>query len=164
MLLAILHFVGPAESAVAHMSNYIMDRFQRTKFKNISVDFLHVQSRVSQGSILGKLLYSIYTCNLTGNLCHCKCYFYADDTQVYHAFEKDEKNFANNIINDDFYSLYRMSSKHSLTLNPSNSIAAIFVEAGVYTENLNISIEISNVPSQISNICTNLSVYIDCNL
>ena len=60
-----------------------------------------VLSGVPQGSILGPLLFSIYTRNITSCVKHCKVHQYADDTQLYYSFPPSDWLGAKRAIEDD---------------------------------------------------------------
>ena len=66
------------------LTNYLKDRTQLTEFNKMHSDFLSLKNGVSQGSILGPLLFIIYLNDLVNCCNHFKPTIYADDT-VLHA-------------------------------------------------------------------------------
>ena len=69
-----------------HLLGWITDFLNNRKFRvkvgqNLS-QVKYVLSGVPQGSVLGPLLYLIYTCDVPSMLT-CKCSLYADDTKIY---------------------------------------------------------------------------------
>ena len=64
------------------MNSYLSNRKQKVKFKNVESDVEMVTSGVPQGSILGPVLFSIFTNSLASHLAKYKINSYADDTQI----------------------------------------------------------------------------------
>lgn len=122
VLAAILHFMGLTDDGVSLISSYLGNRFQSVKVdSNISVP-LPLVSGVPQGSILGPLLFIIYTSNFHTQIKHCRLHMYADDTQIYHAFTANNCHVANQSINEDLIAIQRISKQHALSLNPAKSV------------------------------------------
>lgn len=90
LLLNILHFYRFNTSAVELMSSYLTNREQRLSFNGKSFDMIAVKNGVPQGSILGPLLFILYTAELRKHLKWCRYHLYADDTQLYYVFEQDK--------------------------------------------------------------------------
>jgi len=126
LLLSILHYIGLGPGAVVLLRNYLMGRTQRVKINNKLSEPLPIISGVPQGSILGPILFSIYTCRLPSALRHCRVHMYADDTQIFHSFSDSDLCNAVSNINDDLSSLYSFSEKHSLYINPDKSSSMLF--------------------------------------
>ena len=77
--------VGVREEALAFLKSYLLDRFQRVNIDGALSDTVPLQYGVPQGSLLGLILFTIYTCSLASLLdAHgVKYHFYADDTRFY---------------------------------------------------------------------------------
>ena len=67
--------------------NYLTNRKQYVKFKTLESDYRDVKSGVPQGSILGPLLFSIYTNDIVTVSTKFKFLIYADDTTIYFNLE-----------------------------------------------------------------------------
>lgn len=63
---------------------------ERVKVDNIILDSIKINCGAPQGSILGLLLFSIFTCNLFDSVRYWKVHLYATDTQLYYSFPSDE--------------------------------------------------------------------------
>jgi len=80
---------------------------------------------VPQGSVLGPLLFTIYTSPIVSiiepfrNVHHAQ---YADDTQLYIALTTDK---ALGVINDCFQSVHRWLDANGLCLNPDKTEAIV---------------------------------------
>ncbi len=80
ILLNRLHVIGLSGQAVNWFLNYFSGRTQFSQSGGYSSTFLPVTNGVSQGPVLGPLLFSIYVNNLCENLLDAAFHFYADDT------------------------------------------------------------------------------------
>lgn len=85
-----------------------------------------INKGVPQGSILGPLLFTIYTSQFVNFVKSCLVHMYADDTQIYYSFYAKNYEAAVQQINNDLISLSDISSQHSLVLNPSKSAMLLF--------------------------------------
>lgn len=123
---------------------------------------LDLKQGVPQGSILGPLLYLIYTSNFFKSLKFCDYHFYADDTQLIYSFNPSNVQEANQKINLDLESLYQLSLKHQLKINPNKSVAILFCNENVrlnLTHNINITI--GNNKIEFKESAKNLGLFLD---
>lgn len=165
LLLAMLHYYGFGADAEALMSSYLEGRQQKVILNNADCQPLQISSGVPQGSILGPLLFIIYTSNLKNCLRHCKVHFYADDTQIYFSFGFSDLNNASRIINTNLDLLVKASENICLTINPSKSMAMLFGPKTLRSKSLaNLTIKIGNEIIKFSENARNLGLYIDSNL
>lgn len=165
VLFAIFHYIGFSENVIIFFSNYLSNRKQIVKIQNNYSEALILESGVPQGSILGPLLFSIYTCNLHSVLEHCLVHCYADDTQLYYSFSPSDIDAANTVINRDIKALVQASNNHSLILNPNKSVLMLFgsrSQRNRYINDLNISIEGTSL--QCVTESKNLGFFLDTDL
>ena len=85
MLPADLFSCGIHKDAHSLLKSYLTNHFQRTSVGALFSESVHLQFGVPQGSVLGPILFTLYTSSLATLLeAHNIAYhFYADDTQIY---------------------------------------------------------------------------------
>lgn len=162
LLIAILKYIGFDQSAITLMRNYLEGRFQAVKLGSSSSDFLAISSGVPQGSILGPLLYSIYSASIPSKITYCNHHMYADDTQLYISFFPEQYNDALIKLNEDLNNVYNYSISHSLLLNPSKSACLLFgpkVKCVEITPHFQVSVNNEQIPIESSG--KNLGVLMD---
>lgn len=160
MLLSICSYVGLSSDACALLQSYLSDRFQMVTLDSHISNALPVSCGVPQGSILGPLLFSIYTSQLVNCISSCKFHMYADDTQLYLSFKPEDVISSCNAINNDLESIFQTSQKYSLLLNPEKSQAIVF---GNISDDViqNIKIHISGITIPHKSCVKNLGLYMD---
>lgn len=126
ILNAVLHFIGFNESSLNLLSDYLTNRSQAVKYESNISNYLCLDKGVPQGSILGPLLFSIYTSNFPTAFASCSQHYYADDTQLYFSFSLEESVQAISALNYDLINLGVFSRNHCLKLNSSKTKAIIF--------------------------------------
>ena len=104
VLLADLFSCGIREDAHSLLKSYLTNRFQRTSVGASLSEPVHLQFGVPQGSVLGPILFTLYTSSLATLLeAHNVAYhFYADDTQIYIRIDsiEDVRGKLSSLIND----------------------------------------------------------------
>ena len=126
LLLAKLVYYGFEPGTVNWFSSYLHDRIQvvgvnkQDGSRSFSAP-CSVNRVVPQGSILGPLLFILYTADVCKNIKFCKYHLYADDIQVYLSFDPSESDEAVAKINTDLQNIALWSEVNALVLNPSKS-------------------------------------------
>ena len=104
VLLPGLFSCGIREDAQSLLKSYLTNHFQRTSVGASLSGPVHLQFGVPQGSVLGPILFTLYTSSLATLLeAHNVAYhFYADDTQIYIRIDsiEDVKEKLSSLIND----------------------------------------------------------------
>lgn len=126
ILLSILHYIGLSFQAIELIKNYLADRSQKVILEGEMSNSCAISRGIPQGSILGPLFYTIYTLNLPSVLNTCKVHMYADDTQLYHFFDKHNLETVLPDINKDIDDLVKMSRRHDLMINSNKSSVLLF--------------------------------------
>ena len=117
---------------------------------------------VPQWSIIGPLLYTVYTSTFYESIKFCKYHFYADDTQLYCSFNLSDLQESNQLINKDLDALFTTSVDHLLKINPSKSCAILFCSENIRNNiqnDLSLRIGIDIIP--FTNHTKSLGLIID---
>ena len=98
------------------VSSYLKNRTQYVQFKvyNISKRF-DVQYGVPQGSVLGPLLFNIYTNDIPNATTHSKTALFADDTTLYHIGSDTVRLYDQ--VNEDVKNLMDWFRANQLSVN-----------------------------------------------
>ena len=124
LLVEKLKTIGTSSQVVKWFASYVESRYQVSSVENCQSTQQKVPVGVSQGSILGLLLFLIYINDLPNCLEHCQVVMYADDTVIYFS-----ANFCQNIeyhLNADLANLAEWFNNNYLTLNTSKSKLVLF--------------------------------------
>lgn len=168
LLIAKLAYHGFNCNALNWMTSYLNNRYQRVKINgNLSKELL-VTHGVPQGSILGPLLFSIFTSDLPNLLPpECKVHMYADDTQVYTSCDISAVNSTILDINEYLLIISEWSLNNGLTLN-SKKTTAMCIGTKYFCEkakdNLVVNISLGDCTIQLSDKSKNLGVTFDQHL
>ena len=119
MLLQRVIDCGFPKPFVTWLSSYLTERAQRTTFGNVVSSVAHVTSGVPQGSIIGPLLFILYTANLLGDI-NCDYVKYADDTTILIKLSFDDSS-SERLICDILEHVKSKSENIKLCLNISKS-------------------------------------------
>lgn len=143
LLLAKCRYYGFCQKTLSLFSCYFKNRTQTVKIDNQLSTSKPILSGVPQGSMLGPLLFLLYTADISSIVTTCTAQFYADDTQLYHHFKPDHYFSAFNAIERDLVYIQSHCKKHGLRLNPDKSKVIVFCHRSKRTflkENMLISL------------------------
>lgn len=167
MLLSILKHIGIHETTINLFSSYLAGRSQSVVYSNKMSRFVVVDRGVPQGTILGPLLFKVYTSNFPEAFLSCKQHYYADDTQVYLSFDQREGEQAVAAVNFDLYNIASFSAKHCLILNHKKSSAMVFGkkrDREQFLLRFSNSVFVNNGMISFADCVKNLGLFIDSDL
>ncbi len=139
--------------------SYLTGRTQYVTYKNKISDFQNITCGVPQGSVLGPLLFIIYTNDLPNSMNTSQCILFADDTTVY----KSSPNIIDAIvaIESDLANLYDWFCANKLSLNVSKTNFILFTPKTANQPINQETIKLGNQEIQRVNCAKFLGVYID---
>ncbi|XP_026742370.1 uncharacterized protein LOC113504314 [Trichoplusia ni] len=122
-LLRKLSKIGFSPSLLRLFADYLRDRQQFVRLGAYVSDTYNTCSGVSQGSILGPLLFLIMINDLPQVLVHARCLLYADDLKLYLEIKSERDSFA---LQQDIDAIYKWSVDNEMEFNPSKCFAMTF--------------------------------------
>ena len=91
---------------------YLSDRLQCFKMNDTFSPFWNVTSGVPQGSVLGPLLFLLFTNDMPNVISHGSCFLYADDSKIFTCCESQ-------FVQQDPNDLQQWSVLNCLSFHPS---------------------------------------------
>ena len=121
MCFKLKHMFNFSSSSLTLINSYLTNRAQAVVVNDKTSRLLPVNRGVSQGSILGPLLFCLYINDLPKVINTCRTHLYADDVQLYSYCKPSEINNHVAKINDDLTQILSWTSQNGLSVNPSKS-------------------------------------------
>ena len=129
LLSCLLGWFGVGGSALKWFSSYLTERFQSVKIGSTLSDLQKLLFGVPQGSVLGPLLFSLYTSPLStliGKHKGVKFHFYTDDSQLYVHLSHMNASAAFDKLNRCLQDVKEWMSASKLKLNPDKTEFILF--------------------------------------
>ena len=165
LLSCLLDWFGVGGSALKWFSSYLTERFQSVKIGSTLSDLQKLLFGVPQGSVLGPLLFSLYTSPLStliGKHKGIEFHFYADDSQLYVHLSHMNGSAAFDKLNRCLHDVKEWMSASKLKLNPDKAEFILF-GSKKQRERLNVCfpIDILGKPLHPTKSVRNLGVWFD---
>ena len=157
---------GISEVAHSLLSSYLSNRFQSIPVTQERSPLLPLLGGVPQGSVLGPLLFTMYTTPLSYLLSHSSMqfHFYADDTQLYVSFSSSGSSIALETMSSTLDKVYNWFCINRLSVNPSKTEYLLIGTPQQRTKIVNSSISFRNLALVPSQSARNLGVTFDSSL
>jgi len=159
ILLKKLEIYGVRGLALEWFRSYLKNRTQFVNYKTMNSTCLSMSCGVPQGSVLGPLLFIIYTNDLPNALTNSKCILFADDTTVF----KSSSNINDLIdsVESDLLTLNDWFRANKLSLNITKTNFMIFSPKSVNKHPTITTINLGNQVILRVNCAKFLGIYID---
>ena len=115
---------GVKDLELKWFNNYLLCRSQVVCLGNVASEQCQVLSGVSQGSILGLLLFVLFVNDLPSVFSKCQVLMYADDSVIYYASQTVAE--IEQILTDELACLYQWLQNNNLFLNVQKTECLLF--------------------------------------
>ena len=146
LLQRLQYWTGFSSTALNLLCSFLSDRSQIVTFKLKSLPNL-LEYGIPQDSVLGPLLYSLYTTpflSVISNYPGIQCHFYTDDTQIYLLFSPELTSLALSTIESCIRYKFLWMTSNKLPVNPNKTEYLLFNPS-----NINPSVNTINLDSNI---------------
>ncbi len=159
ILLSKLSHYGIRGVALEWFRSYLSERTQYVAYKDANSTRLNISCGVPQGSVLGPLLFIIYTNDLPNCLQHSQCILFADDTTLY----KSSINVQDLItsIQSDLTALHDWFNANKLSLNVTKTNFMIFSPKSTNKHPTITNIQLGNQTIERVNSAKFVGLFID---
>ena len=147
-------------------NSYLSGRTQAVFLDGVTSDSVNLTCGVPQGSVLGPILFNIYTQPL-GEIARkhgMKYHFYADDTQLYTSFSVSDSSTSIELISNCITDIRSWMQSNLLKLNETKTEVILLGTKQQLSKVGNIEISVGNVNIKPCSKVRNLGVIFDCNM
>ena len=167
LLTRLQHTFGISDTALSWFTSYLSNRKQTVLINNKHSKPAHLTCGVPQGSVLGPVLFTLYTSPLSTiikshSLRH---HFYADDTQLYDSDSPENIQAILSRTSDCYSDVKNWMTNNKLQLNDDKT-EAVLISTRQKLSQLppSLSLQLCNTSIPITNSAKNLGVHLDSTL
>ena len=155
-------YFGFSHKVLRWFSSYLTGRIQSVTSANTTSSSRRLEFRVPQGSILGPLLFTLYTAPIQDiiSVHNLDCMFYADDSQLYITIDPHDQRPAFNTLQKCISGVIECNTISKLVCNPSKTKVVQFSSRFV-TNPILSDFLIGNARVQPSDRVCNVGVNLD---
>ena len=116
-------FYGLSNTALNLIASYLLDRTQSVSIQSHSTPPSNILTGIPQGSVLGPLLFSLYTSPISQIFTKASIsyHLYADDTQIYISFSPSQSYDSLSLLSSTLDEVYAWLTSNRLSVNPSKT-------------------------------------------
>ena len=162
VLLKKLSLYGVTELPLSWFNSYLSERTQCTQFCGVLSDSKQLVCGVSQGSILGPLLFVIYINDIVNAVHKCDISLYADDTALFYA--SSDPLVMSQVLNEEMVSLSKWFYNNQLTLNVQKTNVMILGLSKRLQNFSHLNISIDGIDLNRVDRCKYLGIILDQHL
>src|SRR5207247_460931 len=157
---------GVSGSALSLISSYLSNRSQSVSIQSHFSPSAPISTGVPQGSVLGPLLFCLYTTPLTYLFSNSPVsyHFYADDTQLYISFSSSDSLSHLSILSSSLDSVFDWLTSNRLSVNPSKTEFLLIVTPQQRSKLTSSTLPFQVTPLSPVSSCRNLGVILDNDL
>ena len=112
-------FYGLSNTALNLIASYLLDRTQSVSIQSHSTPSSNIFTGIPQGSVLGLLLFSLYTSPISQIFTKASIsyHLYADDTQIYISFSPNQSYDSLSLLSSTLDEVYAWLTSNRLSVN-----------------------------------------------
>ena len=116
-------FYGLSSTALNLIASYLLNRTQSVSIESHSTPPSSIFTGIPQGSVLGPLLFSLYTSPVSQIFTKASIsyHLYADDTQIYISFSPNQSRDSLSLLSSTLDEVYAWLTSNRLSVNPSKT-------------------------------------------
>jgi hypothetical protein len=148
------------------LSSYLSNRSQSVSISQAASSDLPLLRGVPQGSVLGPLLFTLYTTPISDLLTDASMqfHFYADDTQIYISFSASDSARSLKKLSSTLDLVHSWFSSNRLVVNPTKTEYLLIGTPQQRSKVVNNTVYFKTIPLYPSDTARNLGVIFDSNL
>ena len=123
LLSRLTSFYGISSTALNLIASYLLNRTQSVSIQSHSTPPSNIFTGIPQGSVLGPLLFSLYTSPVSQIFTKASIsyHLYADDTQIYISFSPNQSHDSLSLLSSTLDEVYAWLTSNRLLVNPSKT-------------------------------------------